>query len=180
MFRRQSKNKPIPGERSINWEETVCLNIILQQIDYFVTCAVCLKSSSNLQIIRKNCQRVYPSPSRRRMDAKGECEEITYPKIYFAIDDFEQVFNDVIVSEGECVCVELIARDRYRETEAVVFLGSIKYDVLKNLYDNRVGLVSTSLFDLKFPEFRRLELGSEVDEFRSSSEGVCENERTSR
>lgn len=36
-------------------------------------------------------QRVYPSPSRRRMDSKGDCEEITFPKIYFAIDDFEQV-----------------------------------------------------------------------------------------
>uniref|UniRef100_A0A914YRJ3 Uncharacterized protein n=1 Tax=Panagrolaimus superbus TaxID=310955 RepID=A0A914YRJ3_9BILA len=137
VFRRQSKNKPLPGDKSVNWEETVCLNVILQQIDYYVTCAVCLKTSSNLQIIRKNCQRVYPSPSRRRMDAKGECEEITYPKIYFAIDDFEQVFNDVIVTEGECVCVELVARDRYRDREAVIFLGSIKYDVLKKLYDSR-------------------------------------------
>lgn len=91
VFRRQSKNKPVPGDKSVNWAETICLNVILQQIDYFVTCAVCLKTQSNLQIIRKNCQRVYPSPSRRRMDAKGECEEITYPKIYFAIDDFEQV-----------------------------------------------------------------------------------------
>jgi len=25
------------------------------------------------------------------MDAKGECEEITYPKIYFAIDSFDEV-----------------------------------------------------------------------------------------
>uniref|UniRef100_A0A7E4UZK9 C2 domain-containing protein n=1 Tax=Panagrellus redivivus TaxID=6233 RepID=A0A7E4UZK9_PANRE len=137
VFRRQSRNKPVPGDGSVNWEETVCLNVILQQIDYYVTCAVCLKTSSNLQIIRKNCQRVYPSPSRRRMDAKGECEEITYPKIYFAIDDFEHVFNDIIVTEGECVCVELVARDRYNDREAVIFLGSIKYDVLKKLYDNR-------------------------------------------
>lgn len=27
----------------------------------------------------------------RRMDTKGESEEITYPKIYFAIDNFEEV-----------------------------------------------------------------------------------------
>ena len=59
VFRRQSKNKPTPGARDINWEETVCLNVILQQVkasgerpnsnapplqfDYFVTCAVCIK-----------------------------------------------------------------------------------------------------------------------------------------
>lgn len=83
-------------------------------------------------------QKVYPSPSRRRMDAKGECEEVTYPKIYFAIDSFDEVFTDMVVSQGECVCVELVCRDRYRNTEAVIFLGSIRYDVLKKLYDSRV------------------------------------------
>ncbi|KAI6239178.1 hypothetical protein M3Y99_00622100 [Aphelenchoides fujianensis] len=138
VFRRQSKNKPTPGDRNINWEETVCLNVILQQFDYFVTCAVCIKNMPhNLQILRKNCQRVYPSPSRRRMDIKGDCEEMTYPKLYFSIDDYERVFNDVIVGEGECVCVELIARDRFRDKQAVVFLGSIRFDVLQKLYDSR-------------------------------------------
>ncbi|KAI6177378.1 Protein of unknown function DUF2045 family-containing protein [Aphelenchoides bicaudatus] len=137
VFRKQSKNKPVPGDKLINWEETLCLNVILQQFDYFVTCAVCIKNSHNLQILRKNCQRVYPSPSRRRMDIKGDCEEITFPKIYFAIDDFERVFGDMVVTEGECICVELVARDRFREKEAVIFLGSIRFDVLQKLYDSR-------------------------------------------
>ncbi|VDK45805.1 unnamed protein product [Anisakis simplex] len=114
VYRRQSPKQPAPSDVSINWEETVCLNLILQQLDFHVTCAVCTKTSpQNLQILRKNCQRVYPSPSRRRMDSKGECEEITYPKIYFAIDDFEQC------------------------REAVIFLGSIRYEVLKQVYDTR-------------------------------------------
>ncbi|MCP9265450.1 hypothetical protein DINM_020754 [Dirofilaria immitis] len=112
VYRRQSPNKPILNDPSINWEETVCLNLILQQ-------------------------RVYPSPSKRRMDSKGECEEITYPKIYFAIDDFEEIFSDVVVRDGECVCVELVAKDRCRNCEAVVFLGSIRYEVLKQAYDAR-------------------------------------------
>ncbi|VDK84227.1 unnamed protein product [Litomosoides sigmodontis] len=138
VYRRQSPNKPLLNDPSINWEETVCLNLILQQLDFQVTCAVCIKTSpQNLQILRKNCQRVYPSPSKRRMDSKGECEEITYPKIYFAIDDFEQVFSEVVVRDGECVCVELVARDRYRNYEAVIFLGSIRYEVLKQAYDAR-------------------------------------------
>uniref|UniRef100_A0A9J2PSW1 SLED domain-containing protein n=2 Tax=Ascaris TaxID=6251 RepID=A0A9J2PSW1_ASCLU len=138
VYRRQSPKQPAAFDSGINWEETVCLNLILQQLDFHVTCAVCTKTSpQNLQILRKNCQRVYPSPSRRRMDSKGDCEEITFPKIYFAIDDFEQIFSDVIVRDGECVCVELVARDRYKNREAVIFLGSIRYEVLKQVYDTR-------------------------------------------
>lgn len=44
----------------------------------------------------------------------------------------------MIVGEGECICVELVARDRYRNCEAVIFLGSIRFDILKKLYDSRV------------------------------------------
>lgn len=89
------------------------------------------------------------------MDAKGESEEVTYPKIYFAIDSFDEVhiyhsldisvfmilskvFTDMVVSEGECICVELVVRDRYRNSETVIFLGSIRFDVLKKMYDSRV------------------------------------------
>lgn len=79
------------------------------------------------------------------MDIKGDCEEITYPKIYFAIDDFERVFGDIVVSEGECVCVELVARDRFRDKESVIFLGSIRFDVLQKLYDSRVSRIHTTL-----------------------------------
>ncbi|KAK5976750.1 hypothetical protein GCK32_013097, partial [Trichostrongylus colubriformis] len=139
VFRRSSKNLPTPCDKNYNWEESVCLNLVLQQLDFYVTCAVCTKTSpQNLQIIRKNCQKVYPSPSRRSMDSKGESEEITYPKLYFAIDAFEEVFQDIVVRDGECVCVELVARDRQKTREAVVFLGSIRYDILKQVYDAKV------------------------------------------
>uniref|UniRef100_A0AC35TYQ8 PIPK domain-containing protein n=1 Tax=Rhabditophanes sp. KR3021 TaxID=114890 RepID=A0AC35TYQ8_9BILA len=138
VFRKQSKNKPTPGCSEVNWEETVCLNILMQFVDFYVSSAVCTKTHpNNLQIQRKNCQRVYPSPSRRRMDEKGECEEITYPRIYFAIDNFEQVFSDIIVNPNECVCVELLARSRYREKETVIFLGSIRYEILKQTFENK-------------------------------------------
>ena len=39
----------------------------------------------------KYYQRVYASPSRRKMDRKGTEEEITYPNIFFMIDNFEEV-----------------------------------------------------------------------------------------
>ncbi|KAK6111486.1 hypothetical protein QQG55_43835 [Brugia pahangi] len=158
VYRRESPNKPVLNDPSINWEETVCLNLILQQLDFQVTCAVCIKTSpQNLQILRKNCQRVYPSPSKRRMDSKGECEEITYPEIYFAIDDFEQIFSDIVVRDGECVCVELVAKDRCKNCEAVIFLGSIRYEVLKQAYDTRASFSWQWAQKLITPNQRRRE-----------------------
>ena len=36
-------------------------------------------------------QKVYASPSRRQMDSKGSQEEMTYPNIFFTVDNFEEV-----------------------------------------------------------------------------------------
>ncbi|KPJ01071.1 Uncharacterized protein KIAA0930-like [Papilio xuthus] len=36
-------------------------------------------------------RRVYASPSRRKMDTKGEGEEMTYPHICFMVDNFDEV-----------------------------------------------------------------------------------------
>ena len=35
VFRRQSRNKPISGDQNVNWQETVCLNLILQQVNNY-------------------------------------------------------------------------------------------------------------------------------------------------
>lgn len=43
-------------------------------------------------------QKVYASPSRRRMDTKGEVEEITYPSVCFHVDNFDEVNIIVIIS----------------------------------------------------------------------------------
>ncbi|RCN38198.1 hypothetical protein ANCCAN_15897 [Ancylostoma caninum] len=51
------------------------------------------------------------------------------------MSDPQEVFQDIVVRDGECVCVELVARDRQKTREAVVFLGSIRYDILKQVYD---------------------------------------------
>lgn len=44
----------------------------------------------------------------------------------------------MIVKENEMVCVELLANDG--NTKRVLFLGSIRYESLKSVYDNRVNL----------------------------------------
>lgn len=49
----------------------------------------------------------------------------------------------MIVKEGQMVCVELVANDGKKSR--VLFLGSIKYESLKKVYDARVPLISIYL-----------------------------------
>lgn len=142
VYRRDSRKLPI-GDPDIDWEETVYLNLIIHQFDYTLTLAVCTRTSpKDLQVLRRHSQKVYASPSRRRMDTKGEVEEITYPNVCFHVDNFDEVFADMLVRDGEMVCVELVASDHAGTRQAVIFLGSIRYDALKRVYDARASLSS--------------------------------------
>lgn len=58
---------------------------------------------------------------------------------------YRQVFCDIVVRDGEMVCVELVARGRGGSAQAVIFLGSIRYDTLTRVYDSRVSLTSSLL-----------------------------------
>ncbi|KAK3727721.1 hypothetical protein RRG08_032678 [Elysia crispata] len=141
VYRRDSKRLPTLDEPTIDWEETVYLNIILHQLEYTLTCGLCTRTGEkNLQILKKFSQRVYPSPSRRSMDSKGTHEEITYPNIFFTVDDFEEVFQDLIVRDSESVAVELTASDKQGLFTGTLFLGSVKYSALKQVYDGRASL----------------------------------------
>lgn len=62
------------------------------QLDYVVTCAVCTRSEAgDIHIHRKKCQEVFASPSKHAMDSKGEESKMSYPNIFFMIDNFEEV-----------------------------------------------------------------------------------------
>jgi hypothetical protein len=142
VFRKDSRKLPI-GDPDIDWEETVYLNLIIHQFDYTLTLAICTRTSpKELQVLKRHSQKVYASPSRRRMDTKGELEEMTYPHICFMVDNFDEVFCDILVRDGEMVCVELVASDRDGAIQGVIFLGSIRYDALKKVYDARSSLSS--------------------------------------
>ncbi|CAF0964617.1 unnamed protein product [Rotaria sordida] len=133
-----TKRQPKLASPDYDWEETTNLNLVLHQFEYTVTIAVCIKSSNkHLQVIKRLSTRVYASPSRRDMENKGIEEKITYPNIYFIVDNFEDTFCEMIVNEGQIVCVELIAKNPVLNESRVLFLGSIKYEALKNVYENR-------------------------------------------
>lgn len=145
VFRKDSKKLPI-GDPDVDWEESVYLNLVIHKFDYYLTLAICTRTSpKELQVLRRHSQRVYASPSRRKMDSKGESEEITYPHICFMVDNFDEVFQDILVRDGEMVCVELVAKDHDGTIQGVIFLGSIRYDALKKVYDARQSSLSSKV-----------------------------------
>lgn len=91
------------------------LNLIAHQLEYSLTLAVCTRTSpKDLQVLKRHSQvicsqlnsvyilfvqKVYASPSRRRMDTKGEYEEIAYPSIFFMVDNFDEVHIFLYYSE---------------------------------------------------------------------------------
>lgn len=132
------KRQPKLGASEYDWEETTNLNLVLHQFEYTVTTAVCTKTSNkHLQILKRLSTKVYASPSRRDMDSKGTEEKITYPNIYFTVDNFEDTFCEMVVNEGQMVCVELVARNPFINETKVLFLGSIKYEALRKVYETR-------------------------------------------
>jgi hypothetical protein len=52
-------------------------------------------------------KRVYASPTKSRMDIKEESVECSWPLIYYVVDDFEDMFEQLMVRENEYLCVEL-------------------------------------------------------------------------
>ncbi|CAG4984882.1 unnamed protein product [Colias eurytheme] len=68
-----------------------------------------------------------------------------YTKFEGSIGMSLQVFCDIVVRDGEMVCVELVARGRGCAAQAVIFLGSIRYDALTRVYDARQSSLSTKV-----------------------------------
>ncbi|CAF0819353.1 unnamed protein product [Adineta steineri] len=133
-----TKRQPKLAVPEYDWEETTNLNLVLHQFEYTVTTAVCTKTSNkHLQILKRLSTKVYASPSRRDMESKGTEEKITYPNIYFTVDNFEDTFCEMVVNEGQMVCVELVAKNLRLNEPKVLFLGSIKYEALKKVYETR-------------------------------------------
>lgn len=98
VYRKDSRKLPI-GDPDVDWEETVYLNLIIHQFNYTLTLAICTRTSpKELQVLRRHSQRVYASPSRRKMDTKGDGEEMTYPHVCFMVDNFDEVDGIRLIS----------------------------------------------------------------------------------
>ncbi|OON23677.1 hypothetical protein X801_00417, partial [Opisthorchis viverrini] len=96
VLRKNSPNLPSPGDGSVNWEQTVYLNLLMQYFIYVATVAVCTRTGpQEIQILKKFSETVYASPSRRRMDSKGTREEVVYPNLFFSVDNYSEPTGDL-------------------------------------------------------------------------------------
>eukprot|EP00054_Salpingoeca_dolichothecata_P019978 m.125193 g.125193 ORF g.125193 m.125193 type:complete len:273 (+) comp23452_c0_seq4:316-1134(+) len=110
----------------------------MQCFQFTLTVAVCEMDAKTgkLKILRTRSEQVYPSPSHRRMDVKKGSEDvITYPLIFFNIDNFDFVFEEVIVGVGENVCLELVGK--FAQLEFTMFSGSVSHSALAASYQGR-------------------------------------------
>ncbi|KAF5398537.1 hypothetical protein PHET_08012 [Paragonimus heterotremus] len=143
VLRRNSPKVPKADDMSIDWEETVYLNLLMQYFVYVVTVAVCTRTGLlELEILKKFSETVYASPNRRRMDSKGNREEVVYPNLFFSLENYDEIFTNCVLRDGECLCVELTAYDLNGCLQGVCFLGTIEYTSIKSFYDSKSGSFS--------------------------------------
>ncbi|TGZ63623.1 hypothetical protein CRM22_006828 [Opisthorchis felineus] len=143
VLRKNSPNLPSPGDGSVNWEQTVYLNLLMQYFVYVATVAVCTRTGpQEIQILKKFSETVYASPSRRRMDSKGTREEVVYPNLFFSVENYSELFSECSLRDSECLCVELTAYDLSGRLQGVCFLGTLQYGSLKRFHDSKAAPTS--------------------------------------
>lgn len=90
-MRKFSSNLPI-NLLTINWEETLYLNIILQKLNYSVLYSIFTRTSAkHFQMLSKQNVHVYATPSHHSIVYKKPSEQYSYPLINFNIENFEEV-----------------------------------------------------------------------------------------
>ncbi|KQJ92358.1 uncharacterized protein KIAA0930 homolog isoform X2 [Brachypodium distachyon] len=106
----------------IDWERSFYLNLVTHT-SYTVTVAIYsigdlrnrAEKSKRLPPVYKVSKTVYASPSRVnfRLDRRKAVETVpAYPNICFSVDDFDDPFDAVVLSDPEhCYCVILNAHD---------------------------------------------------------------------
>ncbi|KCV69653.1 hypothetical protein H696_04068 [Fonticula alba] len=113
IVRRRTEPNAIPSDEEsliINWRETFYLNTVVQ-LNFQLMVAVCTRRSVGTEVAleahRHVAKRVYASPNMTRMDQKGHDYAVSYPLIYFIVEDFEDAFANIIIHENEYLCVEV-------------------------------------------------------------------------
>ncbi|RGB36446.1 hypothetical protein C1646_697264 [Rhizophagus diaphanus] len=115
--RKTTPNSLPPLDDPVLWKETFFLNLIVQ-LPCKLTVAVCTRTpndnsngpnqKTSMTCSKKHVsKRVYALPTKSRMDVKETSMECSYPLIYYVIDDYEDMFEHLIVTDGEYLCVEL-------------------------------------------------------------------------
>ncbi|KAI9298265.1 hypothetical protein K502DRAFT_286749, partial [Neoconidiobolus thromboides FSU 785] len=118
FVKRRPKQGSLPGfEETILWKETFFLNLIVQ-LNCKLRVSICKRGidqnksnnngNSGPRLLKMCVKRVYALPSRSRGDLKERQWECSYPLIYYAVEDHEDMFENLVLGEGEHLCVELL------------------------------------------------------------------------
>jgi len=140
VHRQFSSKAPGLGDPLVEWNETVFLNMILHQVKYVVTMAIYSipSGSTNLVFHQRKSMEVFPSPSHRKMSSKGSSTELTYPNIFFTIDNFEEEWDDMQLNEDQKVSVEMHAEEKQKsDVKYSLFSGALDYHTLYNEYKSK-------------------------------------------
>ncbi|KAI9226032.1 MAG: hypothetical protein DHS80DRAFT_33118 [Piptocephalis tieghemiana] len=123
---RPSPSLPTLGTEAVLWRETLYCNLVAQ-LHSRLTVAVCKRSTpvphsspssasgahgyrnSMTSTSKHISRRVYAMPAKTFVDRKETKWECAWPLIYYAVDDPDQEFEQLLVHEGEYLCVELSA-----------------------------------------------------------------------
>lgn len=88
------------------WRDTFCLNVLLQ-LRYTVTVAVGRMTADRFSAAEKVVAEAYPSISRpESVVAKGQTL-YTYPLLCFTFDNFDELFQRIVVSKGQAIVFQL-------------------------------------------------------------------------
>ncbi|KAJ9048211.1 hypothetical protein DSO57_1037297 [Entomophthora muscae] len=119
FVRRKMKDCSMPLlDDPVLWKETFFLNLIVQ-LNCRLRVSVCRRGSESTRaktssqpptqkFLKMVVKRVYALPSRSRLDSKDSEWECSYPLIYYAVEDHDDMFDQLIIGEGEHLCVELL------------------------------------------------------------------------
>ncbi len=64
---------------------------------------------------------------------------MTYPHICFSVDNFDEIFNEVVIRDGETIGIELTARDPSQRSivNTILFSASVPYETIKRVHEAR-------------------------------------------
>jgi hypothetical protein len=133
-------------DEAVQWEETFYVNLITR-----LHCEVRVTVVHNATIQRQRSGRVFAEPTKGETLAFAN----SFPHIYFSVTDSETVFNDIELSTGEILCVELRALfgdpidelentqyEAWKDSEltVVLFQGAAPYEGLYGAHGRKVGM----------------------------------------
>ncbi|KAK9760948.1 hypothetical protein K7432_014529 [Basidiobolus ranarum] len=163
---------------TVLWQDTFFLNLIVQ-LPCRLTVAVCKRNTDNIATpglkTSMTCtwkhvsKRVYALPSKSRMDTKDSNWECSYPLIYYVIEDYDDMFEQLVIKEGEYLCVELavgmpdgedenpeessdeeshVGKKTPSDNKITLFQGAASYSALLDLYRQKASNKIKSRFAL--------------------------------